>query len=112
MPLSSSSHHDSPALLPSLLQDKPVPPAPNEEPSEFGLGGQVPRSAQLDSDDEGDGDGDQEQHDEPDQDQVLLVDETVYERIERELNELERDKFHLGVRFLIAEQGMRIGKYA
>lgn len=45
-----------------------------------------------------------------DDDLVSLIDETVYERIERELNELERDEFQLGVRFLIAEQGMRIGE--
>ena len=35
--------------------------------------------------------------------------ETVHERIERELNELEEVK-RTGVRFLRAEQGMRIGE--
>jgi hypothetical protein len=37
-----------------------------------------------------------------------MVDETVHERIERELNELE-EKENTGVKFLIALQGMRLG---
>lgn len=36
--------------------------------------------------------------------------ETVHERIERELNELERE-VRTGVEFVIAEQGMRIGAF-
>lgn len=37
--------------------------------------------------------------------------ETVHERIERELNELERER-GTGVRFVLAEQGMRLGEYS
>lgn len=37
-------------------------------------------------------------------------DETVQERIERELNELERTR-RTGVKFLLAQQGMRIGEF-
>lgn len=37
-----------------------------------------------------------------------MVEETVHERIERELNELE-EVAGTGVRFLIARQGMRLG---
>ena len=39
-----------------------------------------------------------------------LVEETMHERIERELNELEAEA-KTGVRFVIARQGMRLGEF-
>jgi hypothetical protein len=39
--------------------------------------------------------------------QQVMEEETTHERIERELNELEEER-RTGVRFLLAEQGMRI----
>ncbi|GAA5913929.1 3',5'-cyclic-nucleotide phosphodiesterase PDE1 [Sporobolomyces salmoneus] len=50
------------------------------------------------------GDGDEGEEEEL---KVDLVEETVHERIERELNELE-EKAKTGVRFVIARQGMRL----
>ncbi|KAM0787289.1 hypothetical protein ACM66B_006522 [Microbotryomycetes sp. NB124-2] len=43
--------------------------------------------------------------------EVVMEEETVHERIERELNELEQE-YKLGVAFLRAEQGMRIGEHS
>jgi len=67
------------------------------------MGGASPTSIKEEemSADEGD-ETDDEEEDETEE-------ETVHERIERELNELE-DEMRTGVRFLRAEQGMRIGK--
>jgi hypothetical protein len=48
------------------------------------------------------------EEDEEDEDE--MVEETVHERIERELNELE-EVAGTGVRFLIARQGMRLGAF-
>ncbi|BGP44138.1 3',5'-cyclic-nucleotide phosphodiesterase pde1 [Rhodotorula kratochvilovae] len=51
--------------------------------------------------------GGAEEEEDEEEDEEEMVDETVHERIERELNELEaREK--TGVRFLIALQGMRL----
>lgn len=49
-----------------------------------------------------------EEEQDPDEEEEEMVDETVHERIERELNELEAER-GTGVRFLIALQGMRLG---
>ncbi|KPV72801.1 uncharacterized protein RHOBADRAFT_55482 [Rhodotorula graminis WP1] len=53
----------------------------------------------------GDAEDEVDEVDEEEEDQ--MVDETVHERIERELNELEAEA-RTGVRFLIALQGMRL----
>lgn len=47
---------------------------------------------------------------EDEEDEDEMVEETVHERIERELNELE-EVAGTGVRFLIARQGMRLGAF-
>ena len=81
---SSSSSISGPRRSPRLGSVQPSSPAPGS-------------SSTTEDDDD-----DEEEEEEDD-------DETVQERIERELNELER-KRRTGVKFLLAEQGMRIRK--
>ena len=88
-PSSSSSSNSGPRRSPRLGSVQPSSLAPG---SSF-------------TTEDNDDDAEEEEEEEEDDD-----DETVQERIERELNELER-KRRTGVKFLLAEQGMRIRKF-
>ena len=71
------------------------------------MGGHSPTSIkeeEMSRDEDGGEEGESE-----DEEEEETEEETVHERIERELNELE-EGLRTGVRFLRAEQGMRIGK--